>query len=53
MMRFGTVLILRGGQKRIISFDADVKYDERKITKVEFDRNGEVANVSIFKKARY
>lgn len=44
---------MRGGQERIISMNADVKYVERKMTKIEFNRSGEVTEIKEFKKFIY
>ena len=49
----GVTIILRGGQRRVISFDADVTYVERKMTKIEFNRSGDVIAIKEFKKNIY
>ena len=53
MKRNGTTLILRGGQKRILSIDADSAYEETHITCIEFNRCAEVAAVRVFEKDQY
>ena len=49
----GVTIIIRGGQQRVISFDADVTYVERKMTKIEFDRKGDVISIKQFQKKLY
>lgn len=49
----GVTVVIRGGQKRVISFESDVTYVERKMTKLEFDRNGGVISIKQFQKKLY
>ena len=49
----GTTLVLRGGQKKVLSFDTDVAYNEKKITQIDFNRRGEVSQVKKFRKTDY
>ena len=49
----GVYLILCGGHKRVISLGADQAYHEKHLTKVRFDRKGEVAYTRQFKKKYY
>ena len=53
MKRSGSTLILRGGQKRILSLDADQSYEEKALTTIEFNRIGEVMSIRIFTKKDY
>ena len=53
LKKSGTTLILRGGQKRILSLDADSTYEEHAITAMEFNRNGEVMSIKVFDKDMY
>jgi len=52
-MQSGTVIVLCGGQKRVVSLASDVAYDEKQITKLRFDRVGEIQYVCVFKKRHY
>ena len=52
-MQSGMVLVLCGGEKRVVSLASDLAYEEKKITKVRFDRIGEVIHVLEFKKRHY
>lgn len=52
-MSSGCLLVLCGGEKRVISFEADKAYQEKKIVAIRFDRNGEVAHIKEFKKKNY
>ena len=52
-MQSGMVLILCGGQKRVITLGSDLAYEEKKITKIRFDRIGEVGFMETFKKRHY
>lgn len=46
-------MILCGGQKRILSLEADCAYDEQEITSIEFNRFGEVVETKVFNKHVY
>ena len=52
-MQSGMVLVLCGGEKRVVSLASDLAYEERQITKIRFDRKGEVAYVAEYKKRHY
>ena len=52
-MQSGMVLILCGGQKRVVSLGSDFEQVEKQIIKVRFDRKGEVDHVREFKKRHY
>lgn len=46
-------MILCGGQKPILSLQADCAYDEQEITSIEFNRFGEVVETKVFSKHVY
>jgi len=51
--RSGCSLVLKGGQKRILSLESDLAYEEHEVTAIEFNRIGEVSQIKSFSKDCY
>ena len=49
----GTTLVLVGGQKSVLSMDADSAYEESTVVVIELNRNGEATNVKTFERKYY
>lgn len=49
----GTTLVLRGGQKSVLTMKSDSAYEENGVVVIEFNRVGEVAFIKTFEKKDY
>ena len=49
----GALLMLKGGQKKVLSIATNVAYDEQKVSMIEFNRNGEAMQVLDYNLKKY
>ena len=49
----GSLVVIKGGEKEILSIATNVAIDEKRISLVEFDRNGEVISYQSYSKSNF
>ena len=44
---------MRGGEKQVLSMNTDVTAEEKNVTMIEFDRNGDMMHIQNYARERY